>query len=130
MLVGVPSIMVKAVWQSVRPFIVRSLEETGEYRFDADDILERLLATDMQLWVDGAPLQIVVVTEIYRHPKATELSIGPIAGKLPEDWESSLKMLEDWGKDIGCTHVGTLGRSGWSRKLGWRNAATYCMKEL
>lgn len=130
MLIGVPSIMVEKVWPSVKPFIERALEETREYRYGVDYWLDQLRAAQAQLWVDGAPLQLVVITEINRYPLASELSIGPIAGKLPEDWESSLAGLEEWGKANGCTHVGTLGRPGWERKLGWRKGMTYCLKEL
>lgn len=130
MLVGIPSMVVRDVWHFVEPFIQRALDEVGEYRFGADDIRSQLENGDAQLWVRDSPFDMVVVTEIYRHPKATEMSIGPIAGTLGDQWEDELAQLEEWGRGQGCTHVGTLGRPGWERKLGWRKGAVYCVKEL
>lgn len=130
MLVGVPSYLVADLWPSVRPFIERSFEKTGEFRFNPEDVLEQILAQDAQLWVRGKPLDLVVVTEIYRHPRATELSIGPVAGELGEGWEEDLEFLLEWGRMKGCTHAGTLGRLGWARKLGWDSRMAYCARRL
>lgn len=131
MLVGIPSYLVNEIWPHVQPFIERSLDEVHEYRWTADDIRAALADATMQLWVrDSSPTDMVVVTEIYKHPRAVELSVGPIAGTLGERWEDELAQLAEWGRQQGCTHIGTLGRTGWERKLGWRKGAVYCVKEL
>lgn len=130
MLTGVPSYAVRDVWPSVLPYIARVLEETGEFRLGPDDILGSLERADSQLWVYGKPLELVVITELLRHPKALECSVGPIAGRLGEGWESGLALIEEWARAQGCTHIGTLGRPGWKRKLGWQNHYSYHVKEL
>jgi len=130
MLVGVPAMVAREIWPHVVEYIARSLDEVHEYRFDAEDILGQIERGEAQLWIRKDPFDMVVVTEVYRHPKATELSIGPIAGTLGDQWQDELQQLEEWGRGQGCTHVGTLGRAGWERKLGWRKGAVYCVKEL
>lgn len=130
MLVGVPAELIPGIWGIIEPFLARSLAKTQEFRFGTEDLLELLMLKRAQLWVAGKPLSFVAMTEIIPHPKAVELSIGPVAGEMPDDWAIDLQMLEDWGRSHGCTHVCTLGRMGWQRKLGWQGKLAYCTKEL
>lgn len=129
-LVIVPPYAVTDLWPHVVPYLQRALDEVDEFRFDAEDILGQLVRKEAVLWVRDKPFDLVVFTEVLRHPKAVELSIGPIAGELGGQWEEELVQLEEWAREIGCSHVGTFGRPGWKRKLGWSHVASYCARRL
>lgn len=96
-------------------------------RYDLEDVLERLLIGDAQLWVcDDA----AVVTEIAIYPRRKMLRAWLAAGTY-----EGIRRIEDrvipWAKEYGCDGIEIIGRLGWRRRLkDYRERAVTMTKDF
>lgn len=120
-LIGIPAEAVDGIWDVVRPLVVRCLAKTDEYRWTPEDILGYLRNRDQQLWACATDNGFcgIVITEIAVFPQAKECILFMMAGKLPRGWRDCLAQLEQWARDMGCTHMATLSRPGSARIVGY-----------
>jgi hypothetical protein len=85
-----------------------------------DELFEQLLTRGKQLWIahDGKNVSAAAATEIVTLGKRKVCNILTIGGKLPDDWEAHLKIMESWAKSKGCSAMRFPGiRLGWERVL-------------
>lgn len=96
-----------------------------------EDVVAAVEAGKAQFWPGP---RSVVVSEIVQHPRQKLLHFWLAAGHL-EELERMLPMLEQWGKEQGCTAVTLSGRKGWEgvsflKAGGWKPKLVVMMKEL
>ena len=107
------------------PFIEGYMKKAAKYtygRFEAEDIKEGLLKNPQQLWVAFNDKKIygAVVTEVTKYPRMTALTVHFLAGIDFESWKDPmLKLVQQFGKDNGCTLIDSYGRPGWEKV--WAN---------
>lgn len=83
-----------------------------------EDVRKAVEEGKMHFWPVGNSL---VVTELAEYPQAKILNVF-IAGGNAEEIMKIQPNLQSWANHLGCSHVGFLGRKGWSpflRKTGW-----------
>ena len=130
---GVVGDDVPTVWPLIEHLVVRALEY-ADGRYAASDVLMRLLARDMQLWlaVDWlGSIHGVCVTEIVNYPRSRRCQLFLAAGRDPRRWMNALATIESWAKAQGCDAIDCSGRAGWERLLhGYKKTHVSLRKEL
>lgn len=126
-LLGVPSSDLWYFWPQVEPMITAAVAESAN-RWTTLEVLERLLARDMQLWVVIADKNLVgvVVTEIYPTAAGKTCALPIVGGEILPHLEL-LGVIKAWADEAGCVRLEGMGRPGWERavkKLGWRKIMT------
>ena len=76
-----------------------------------EDIAEGIRRGHFQLWPG---LDSVIVTEIIVYPQLKDLHFFLAGGDLDE-LRLMRPLIEQWGKNMGCTRVSLAGREGWSK---------------
>lgn len=76
----------------------------------------------------------VVVTQIIEHPQSRTLHFFLAGGNLAE-LEVMYPLIEQWGRERGCTAATMTGRKGWERTFltkreGWKSKLVVMSKEL
>lgn len=128
----IPSASVAVLWPRIEAIVARAIPY-GDGRYAAEDVRERLLARDMQLWLcwRGTEPRAVLVTEIVHYPRSRRCNLFLCAGDGAVDWLSSLPLIEEWARHQGCDAIDCQGRSGWERVLpGYRKTHVCLKKEL
>jgi hypothetical protein len=96
--------------QRLRHHVEAALEYSGGTH-GIEDIAEGLKKGRFQLWpADDS----VVVTEIIVYPRLKNLHFFLAGGDLDE-LRLMRPLIEQWGKNMGCTRVSLAGREGWSK---------------
>lgn len=131
-LMGVPAAVIDNIWPDVEPFVQRCLDKVQEYRWLATDIRDLIRDNSIQLWLclDGSKVDGIVITELSRAPRATTCEIFLVAGEFPENWKDCLAQLEQWAKDMGCTHMATLARPGSAKIMGYSKTMIRTFRRL
>ena len=132
MLTGVPSFAIDQVWHDVKPLVQRCLDKAKEHRYLVEDYELMIRSNDAQLWVQGYPeIDAVVITRIAVYPRAKELVVLLVCGKLHDDWLNTLAALVESSRKMGCTHASAYVRKGFVRLIpDWEPRETYIVKEL
>jgi hypothetical protein len=133
---GVLAEDVDAWWPWIMDWVRAALEH-GPGLYAPDDVLERLRAREMQLWVaceDDRPIGCVT-TSIERFPRKTALVIGVVGGESGRvrSWIRGMdELLRAFAAHEGCDAQLSEGRPGWDRFIGngWRKVATQYLREL
>ena len=90
--------------------MVAALEYSGGTH-GIEDIAEGLETGRFQLW----PAEnSVIVTEIIVYPRLKNLHFFLAGGDLDEI-QLMRPLIEQWGKNMGCTRVSLAGRQGWAK---------------
>ena len=133
---GIPSSKIADVWEMCKEYIEMGNNKSQE-EMDVEDIYEKLLTTDMQLWVvfnEKQEIQSVLTTEIVLYPKKKTCRIVTLGGKEMDVWvEQFLNILEEWAIEKECEAIETACRKGFIKKLekfGYEHAYTILGKEL
>lgn len=110
--------------------LTRALAHSGDTH-TPDDVLRGVAAGDFQLWTGDAS---VIVTEIIRYPRRTDLHMFLAAGDMAELRQMQHPIFA-WAKGEGCTRATLTGRKGWDRSPlvtqdGWTPEWTTCVKSL
>ena len=96
--------------QRLRHHVEAALEYSGGTH-GIEDIAEGLKKGRFQLWpADDS----VVITEIIVYPRLKNLHFFLAGGDLDE-LRLMRPLIEQWGKNMGCTRVSLAGREGWSK---------------
>ena len=133
---GIPNDRIDDVWDSVKDFIEmgnsKSRQEMG-----IEDIYEKLINRDMQLWVledEEAEIVACLTTEIMIYPKKKTCRIVTLGGKNLDEWvEGLLHVIESWAIDNDCEAIETACRKGFTKKImkfGYDHTYTILGKEL
>lgn len=113
----VPTEYVDTVWHSIVTYVDGAADYTFG-RFTTEDIKEGLLTKPHQLWIafDDTEVYGFVVTEVYQYPRKKVLTMHFTGGhKLPLWKKPMLRLLQQFGRDNGCTVIESYGRPGWER---------------
>lgn len=103
---------------------MRALERD---RYTLDDVLERLVAGDAQLWVEP---DAAVVTEIGIYPRRKVLRAWLATGTY-EGIRRIEQAVIPWAKSYGCDAIEIIGRLGWRRRLkDYRERAVTMTKDI
>lgn len=133
---GVLAEDVDAWWPKIEEWVTAALEH-GPGLYAPVDVLERLRAREMQLWMaceDDRPLGCVT-TSIERFPRKTVLVVGVVAGLRGRSrrWIRGMDaLLKEFAAASGCDLQLAEGRPGWDRLVGngWRTVTTYYTREI
>ena len=96
--------------ERLRHHVEAALEYSGGTH-GIEDIAEGLKKGRFQLWPAN---DSVVVTEIIVYPRLKNLHFFLAGGDLDE-LRLMRPLIEQWGKNMGCTRVSLAGREGWSK---------------
>lgn len=106
--------MASIIWPKVA-HLVRPAIEYVDSGFSEDDIRNRLIVADMQLWVVG-DYQAACVTQIVVYPQHKVCLVVALGGDGMDEWFGELMdQVEDWARQMGCRYVEEYGRKGWLR---------------
>ena len=114
--------------KEVEPFVIKSitnsLKHSGNH-YNLNDVLEDIYADKSQLWIlwneKKTQYQGCIVSKIIKRPNTKSLNLFIVTGKDRKQWQDKIKIIEDWAKLEGCTHLETYARPGWSRILKQHN---------
>lgn len=131
-LIPIPSDRVDDIWHFAGPLVERGLNKVKEYRWNAEDVRFYLKESDMQLWLaaDADEAYGIVITQIVITPQARECVIFMIAGRFPHDWRAVQAQVEDWARDMQCTHVSAMSRPGSARINGMEKGLIHTYRRL
>ena len=128
---GIPSSKVNDVWDRCKKFIEMG-NNKSQQEMNVDDIYQKLLTTDMQLWMvfsEDAEIVSVLTTEVVLYPRMKTCRIVTLGGKDMDDWvEQFLEVLEEWALENDC-----VCRKGFIKKLekyGYEHTYTILTKKL
>jgi hypothetical protein len=114
-----------------RPYIEAALYRNGGTH-SFDDIQAGVAAGHYQFWPG---VQSAMITEIIEYPKFKVLHCFLAGGNLAEI-EVMVPVVEEWGREQGCTRAMFTGRRGWERsfltqpRYGYEPYAISFTKEL
>lgn len=102
--------LLRLTWPRVEPMLSEAAMRDGQ---DINDVLERLIDGDAQLWVavDGDNVRVACVTYIVS--RCCHLWI--CAGSQRQDWISFLDYIKEWARHHECDRMSLRGRKGWAR---------------
>jgi hypothetical protein len=133
---GISNDRIDDVWDTVKSFIEMGNTKSRQ-EMNIDDIYEKLINRDMQLWVlenEEAEILSVLTTEIVLYPRMQTCRIVTLGGKGMDDWaEEFLAVLEEWAIKNDCVAMETGCRKGFIKKLkkfGYEHTYTILTKEL
>ncbi|MBY0431744.1 MAG: hypothetical protein K2Q10_11140 [Rhodospirillales bacterium] len=132
-LIGIPAQTVDYWWPMVMPWIAAALARDPDYA--PDDIRDRLLSRDMQLWLwleaDGTPTACAV-TSLAMFPRRSICRVQYVGGRGLRRWlRPAQDTITAWARAQGCAMLEGYARPGWLRVLtGWRTAWTTIRRDL
>ena len=133
---GIPSSKIKKVWNMCKDYIEMGNNKSKQ-EMNLEDIYEKLLTADMQLWViynEDKEIESVLTTEVVIYPRMKTCRIVTLGGQDLDDWvEQFLDILEKWAIDNDCIAMETACRKGFIKKLekfGYEHTYTILTKEL
>jgi len=116
-------------WDRCRQYVEAALRYTGGTH-TIEDIEEAIAAKAMQFWPGQ---QSAVITEIHVYPQKKALHYF-LAGGNMEELSRMRPFIEQWARQIQCTHITLAGRRGWLRTFlaneGYKEQWTVMSKEL
>ena len=121
----IPTENLKEVEQFVLESIEKALKYSGNH-FNVNDIYKALLEGEMQLWIlwnenKKQNFQGCGVTKILERSNSKALNVFIVTGRNRKQWQDKMSVVEDYGKQLGCTHIETYARPGWSKLLKNQN---------
>lgn len=116
---GVPASYLETVWKGIDPYLSRALKRGNQFR--PNDILKKLITSDMQLWIafkgkfSNPDIQAFCITEINQTPLQKECLLVWGSGKERDNWQNYIKEIEEWAKAQECDVMKVMARPGWER---------------
>jgi len=108
-----------SVWPQALPFVERAMAHDNG-RVSGDDLLDKIQARDMQLWLgeDDGDLQMVAITQVCDWPQMKVARFVVLAGEDFDGWWTFARPTFDrWAAREGCAQYEVRGRLAWLRKL-------------
>lgn len=133
-LVGIRSDRLEHFWPLIRDYVAEAIERS-DGKYEVTDILNALLARDMQAWAvtDGEKIDALVLTEIVSYPRQREARILACTGSDARQWVHLISDIEAWAKANGCARLEPIARPGWEKylkPLGFKRTHVVLTKEL
>jgi len=131
---GILPEQLNSVWEQVRPLIAEACVYNN-CRYLAMDYYEDIITSKKQLWLvkSDKTLRAIVITEIGIFPRKKCCAIDMCTGEGLEEWVELLPIIEQWGRDQGCSQMFFNSRIGFERKLkqhGYVKTHSLLEKEL
>tara|TARA_R100001460_G_scaffold94355_1_gene136424 strand:+ start:2453 stop:2881 length:429 start_codon:yes stop_codon:yes gene_type:complete len=133
---GIKSKKIPDIWNLCKQYVEMGNNKSKE-EMNIDDIYERLINAEMQLWVvfdENDDIKSVVTTEVINYPRKRTCRIVTLGGRGLDNWvDEVLDVLEGWAIENGCVAMETACRKGFIKKLekyGYEHAYTILGKEL
>jgi len=140
-LIRIESNLIEAIWKYVEDLLEKPVElNLGE--FTLEDIKDRLLKNDMQLWIAASTSEKIVaagVSEIVTYPREKRVRIVLIGARENrlDEWIDTCFEPDSpfflWCKNIGAKRVESTGRDGWTKVLrdyGFKKYYTVLTKDV
>jgi DNA polymerase/3'-5' exonuclease PolX len=112
-----------------RPFLEKALSLAGNTH-TIEDVRKLIEEKRLQFWPG---VNSAIITEIIEYPQKRTLHFFLAGGNLAE-LEAMYPIVEQFGRDQGCTAASTSGRPGWERTFlkreGWTPRTVVMTKEL
>ena len=116
MITPIPSYYVTSIWPNAKHHIQAAIEYVDS-GYTPDDILKKLIGSDMQLWIIG-DYQAAAVTMLNIYPQHKSWLVVAVGGEGMDEWfDDLMETIEGWASKMGCKYVEEYGRKGW-RKVG------------
>ena len=132
MIVGISRDRLSSVWHHAEPRLRKALNRV-DYPYSIDEILGKIDASDMQLWMTH-DLKMAWVTQILVFPRYKVFEVVAGGGEGIDDWlVASDELFTAFASHHGCKYVECQGRKGWQRvteKLGYVPVWTTIRKEV
>ncbi len=133
---GIKSKKIPDIWNLCKQYVEMGNNKSKE-EMNIDDIYERLINAEMQLWVvfdENDDIKSVVTTEVINYPRKRTCRIVTLGGRGLDNWvDEVLDVLEGWAIENDCVAMETACRKGFIKKLekyGYEHAYTILGKEL
>lgn len=118
-LVSIPQI--NEVWDKVEKLISNACEFNNN-RFSCGDIRKLLDSGEQQLWIAiNEEISGLAITSIQTFPQKKCCVIEMFTGHGLEELLSNFHIIEEWGRELGCTQMFAHARVGLARKLRPQN---------
>lgn len=121
-LVGVPSISLDRVWNSIKDRIDYTIRNFGDDGSTAEDVYAKLINRDAQLWVTDK-LDAAWVTQILNDKDGKTMLCWLFnADELTDEHWNLFELIHDWAKQQGCKRSKVVVRPGFEKSLskhGW-----------
>ena len=124
---------VPTIWHIVKPMIDKSILDEW---MTVDEILKDILSKKNHLFVgiDGEQkIHMALVTEFVEYPNSKTLYINTWATGTGYDfniWYPFITVVDDFGRENGCTTIEATVRKGLARKLKWKYQYSVCTRSL
>lgn len=132
LILRVPKEHVNALWPTVQNWIEGSLAVSPPF-YSADSIRQMAENGDYVMWLISlqGDLVGVAMSELVQYPVALVCNVPWIGGKRMPLWIAEFqRMVEQWGRDAGATHLTGGGRKGWARVAGMEEKGITLVKEI
>jgi len=117
----------EAEWARCEAWISSALDLSGGTH-SIEDVKAAVESGEARLWGWD---RSAVVTEVQTWPRAKFLLIWLAGGDLKELRDVMLPLMEEYGREQGCSRSYVVGRPGWAKALpGYRTVAVSIAKEL
>lgn len=118
----IPTANIPLMWPRLYPW-AEDFCNHSQGSYDPAYILAKLTSGEMQAWLmlDNEKMLGITLTEI-RQTLIKELIIIVCTGEEMLSWHHLTKVLENYGKSIGCKKIVGIARPGWAKILkpdGW-----------
>lgn len=114
---------IDSMWDFIEPTLHRAVGLTPD-RIDTQDVYDGAKQGIYLLWIvfeevdDQRFIQAVITTRVIEYPKTKALAIDFVAGTRMKEWlPVVMPILEELGKNNGCTHIEGYGRRAWFKYL-------------
>jgi hypothetical protein len=106
-------------WHQIEPFLRRATERTQCY--EPIDLLYLTMQGQVAIWlveISGS-VAAAISTEMHQYPRRRVLEVTFGGGDGMAHWIKPLvAAIDEYARQLKCTHVACLGRPGWARAWG------------
>ena len=133
-LVPVDANEIPNIWHEVKPLVDKALARADGEQLSSD-VLLKLLDRTMLLFagIEANEIASVCIAEILVYPQKRLQHIANSATKNGRDfelWNETFGVVEDFGRENGCTSVSAWVRKGFVKKLDWTYKYAVLTKDL
>lgn len=106
-------------WREIEPLLKRATDRTGCY--EPVDLMYLSMQGQVAIWVIeiGGSVAAAIATEIHQYPRRRVLEVMFGGGDGMPHWiRSAVAAVDEYARQMQCTHIACLGRPGWVRAWG------------
>ena len=111
---------VDKVWHLCAPMLEKAILRSEGY-IDINNMYHLIMLKQFDLWVlvsQEGNIDMSAITKIEINPQKTVLQINFVAAddpKVLKDFRETLKICEEWAKELGATETVMYARKGWTK---------------